>query len=592
MLAYDLYLGNKHSNANITRGFEKPIKKIFVQNGEITIDPTTLEEYGSETNQRYRFLQEPLAMPLNTSDASLLNLPDMRTSTNQANPYIEIRGSLRPGSIIHLEISRKSNDRENVFAAALDILNDSISIDAEKDIPLRIEHKNYYFSAKDGENENKRKTVYEMYKEAGILSKNGTFFADVFSQIAIEFFEFIRTNTTADDIDNLSTIRKLSFFLYVLPSNSQIVFDDVSNSKSSKKNEKIENNNNATSSFTDSFGNLGTSYGSKSTKNVKFLSFYEKAFTINCKKGKEFYRNLGIGKESLQRIFLDHRKIFNIARFRWAFIDLSNVNYTFSQRNRGIFYQLYENFRSLDSAGQTEREKALLKVMCLREQQAKQENLIDENLTMEHMRSLFSWLHSTSIPAFAFEVLIYNNGEDRFYDDYLHACKSFINGLRIPKSHLLSTFQKIIRTKITEWLKKDKKEIFDFFNKSDFCLKALSTRYDGSSNMNASEEFAYKIGKITGLYIDFKKEAEEEPASLRDILTYSKYDREKLRFIMSTIGRGVNLSNAEEELKVNIKKQISTNMPRQDQEIQDADASKNYSYFFYKGYFDSCGGVK
>jgi hypothetical protein len=591
VLAYELYLGNKGSTVNILSfSAEKPIKKIFVENGQITIDTKTLEQFGSNINERYKVLQDSLIMPLNTSDSSALNLPDFRTSPVQANPYVEIHGYFKPRSIIHLQIQKRAADKENVFEATFDISDDSIYINAERDIPLRIENKNYYFAYEEKEKEevvSKRKTVYEKYVESGILSKNGAFFADVFTRIAKKFFEFIRRNTATNN-NNFNTATSLPFSVYILPSNSTIEYVDSGHDAKTSKNKNNNNNKNNKNSpnFTDSFGNLVTSYGSKSTKNAKFVSFYEKAFAINCKKDKDFYRNLGIGKESLQYIFLDRHKIVNIAGFNWMFTDLNNTHYTLSQSRRGIFNQLYENFRSIGSRGQTERQKALLKVICFKQQQQKQEILIDENLTMEHMRKLFSWVVSpgSDIPSSAFEVLIYMDGKTALRDNYLHAVKSFIKEARIPKSHLLAIFKKIMRINISKWLRKDKVEIFDFFNRTDFCLKALSTRYDGASDMNASEEFAYKVGKMTRSYIDFKNEVEEQTNSLRDTLTYAKYDRDKLRFVMSTVCRGINLSNAKEEYIEGIKNKISKDIP--EQEISDSDAALDYSYFFFKGYFD------
>ena len=94
MLAYELYLRNKDSTANVVKQ-QKPIKKIFVNKGKVTLDKTTIDEYGSETVGKYRILQESLAMPLNTSDRTLLNLPDSRTSSSQPNPYVEIYGTLK-----------------------------------------------------------------------------------------------------------------------------------------------------------------------------------------------------------------------------------------------------------------------------------------------------------------------------------------------------------------------------------------------------------------------------------------------------------------------------------------------------------------
>ena len=51
MLAYELFSTNKESSANNPRGGSQPIKKIFFQNGKVTIDKD-LEEYTFEYLER------------------------------------------------------------------------------------------------------------------------------------------------------------------------------------------------------------------------------------------------------------------------------------------------------------------------------------------------------------------------------------------------------------------------------------------------------------------------------------------------------------------------------------------------------------
>ena len=101
--------------------------------------------------------------------------------------------------------------------------------------------------------------------------------------------------------------------------------------------------------------------------------------------------------------------------------------------------------------------------------------------------------------------------------------------------------------------------------------------------MNSNEEFAIKIGKIARIYIDFKQNHGETDNSLSDILAYSKYDREKLRFVLKRVGLGVQLSKINDTAKNEITKKIGTLQPRE--EIEDDVASKDYSYFFFKGYY-------
>ena len=77
----------------------------------------------------------------------LLNLPD-KSSTSQPNPYIKIFGTLKKSKqdiLLKLSIRTKSTDTENRLEAEYDLINDKMSIKAEKDIPLRIDTDNYYF---------------------------------------------------------------------------------------------------------------------------------------------------------------------------------------------------------------------------------------------------------------------------------------------------------------------------------------------------------------------------------------------------------------------------------------------------------------
>jgi hypothetical protein len=124
---------------------------------------------------------------------------------------------------------------------------------------------------------------------------------------------------------------------------------------------------------------------------------------------------------------------------------------------------------------------------------------------------------------------------------------------------------------------------------ADFCIKTLSVGRPGEFDMDVSESFAYNVGTIARLYIDFKNRSDKiKNNSMRDIMTYNKYDREKLQFVVRRICLGINLSKAKEEEITQITRDISRFMPQE--EIPSSDASNDYSYFFYKGYFQ--GGSK
>jgi hypothetical protein len=202
---------------------------------------------------------------------------------------------------------------------------------------------------------------------------------------------------------------------------------------------------------------------------------------------------------------------------------------------------------------------------------------------MDKMKRLFSNVDESHIPNVAFEVLIETEGKSKLWNNYLYAIKNFLTESKIPKDYLLALISKIIRKNIHGWLKENNYfTAKDFFTRSDFCIKFLLT-VAKSHSMNSNEDFAFRVGQIARQYIDFKQKIGEESNSLKDIVTYSKYDREKLRFVIQRVGIGINLAKANESDISNITEKVTSLQPRE--EITDNDAQKDFSYFFYKGYF-------
>ena len=112
MLGYELFSINKESSANNPRGGSQPIKKIFFENGKVTIDKD-LEEYASGYLEKTKQLQDWLQMPLNTIDKKELNLPDVRVSFAQSSPYVEVYGTVKTNknseSTLSITIGKKPN---------------------------------------------------------------------------------------------------------------------------------------------------------------------------------------------------------------------------------------------------------------------------------------------------------------------------------------------------------------------------------------------------------------------------------------------------------------------------------------------------
>lgn len=557
MLAYELFHSNKNNTANIVKQ-QFPLKKVFYNQGKIEIDKIFNEEYASHHTKDTKQLQDWLMMPLNTIDAKKLNLPDYRTGAASPNPYIEVYGYLKTSksleSKLFLTIGKKLNQTEYI----LDLASGKIQHNSNGEIILKLDNKKYF---------SKSNLLFDEYVNSGIIDKNSVLNTKAYGEIIDEFINYAKKQES-----NFSKFGNTSFRIYILPDNSTIEFK-----KESKNNSKQK-------SFIDYFGNKVTHYASTPTKNSKFLSYDDKAFTINCKQDIDFYKNLGIGDESLDKISTDKSKTFKISRLDWTFTDISNPDFKFTATKKGILTQLYENYRQL-SNGKGNTSRAQLKVICLRINQAKQELLIDENLTMNKMNQMFS--NIKNIPPLCFEsVLIDTSGKNPIWNTYLYVVKNFIAGNKIPKNYLLSFFTKILKQKQYEWNKlKNKYEQNEFFLRTDFCLKSLCTSHNVDLYMDTNEIFAEKIGCIARAYIDYKTHNQETDNSVSDILTYSKYDRERLRFILSRIGRGIQLSKAPDHEKNLMTNKIGSLQPKD--EISDEYSSKDFSYFFFKGYYNN-----
>ena len=556
MLGYELFSINKESSANNPRGGSQPIKKIFFQNDTVTLDKD-LEEYASEYLEKTKQLQDWLQMPLNTIDKKELNLPDVRVGFAQPSPYVEVYGTVKTNknseSILSITIGKKPKTIEY----SLNVPTGEITQTQNSKIKLKIDDENYFL---------KDTNLFTSYVDSGLLEEDGTINNNAFDLISRKFLEYVKTRTC-----NLTKQGNLTFRIYILPNNSEI--------KVKEKEITTESD-----SFLDYCGNISSEYASTPTTTTKFLSYDDKAFTINCKQKIDFYKNLGIGKESLQKMFRPKEKTFNISGLEWTFVDISNSKYRFKNTGKGILMQLYENYRILSKGGPNEQIN--LKVICVRVNQAKQELLIDENLTMKQMSKMFSKIDDTKIPFSAFEIFIDKSNKNPLWNTYLYVIKNFLSGNIIPKEFLLIYFTKLLRHKIFDWIKmKNNIEQIEFFSKSEFCIKYLINADFTQNYLNSNEEYALRIGQIARQYVDFKQSNKDGDNSLGDILTYSKYDRERLRFVYSRISRGVQLAKVADASKDSVTNKISSLRPKE--EISDEDASKDYSYFFFNGYYSS-----
>lgn len=569
MLAFELFLKNKENQEEIVT--KVPIKKVFVKVDDVVtleLDSKTLEQYGDIVNQKDRnyYFQKALSMPTNNIES--VGLQYRGTGSNSNKPYIELSGSYKKSKLQILIKGKKNKTtkKSENYQYTYDFVNkkETLILSVEL-LPLRLDKKSYYVDDK---------LLFDVYKEAGVINSDGAMFSKVFVEACRAFCLLWQKKIVNEELKEYSSF---SFQIVILP------FSLRTDGKVEYRCK--EDADCSVEAFEDCFGNPASDYPSKATINAKFISFDDEAFTINCKTGKAFYKNLDIGNQSFTKINLPN-DVFKIAGLDWYFFDISKPSFPFDQTKSGIYDQLLSNYkRLLDDAGDNITNLSVMKIICAKRTQAKLEVLLNENLTLDQMKKMFSRAHDElSRHPMALETLIIKRKKDIIWTDYLTAIRHFINGTFFDRTFLVQRFTIILRENLMDWLKGkwlDNRVKEEFFEKSQFCLKLL-IKNESWLGLNKNEEYAYKIGCIAGKYVKFKRENSEANNSTNDILTYSKYDRERLRFVYQRIGIGISLSKAETDA---LSQSIKNDMPIE--EIEDAQAFEDYSYFFYKGVFQN-----
>jgi hypothetical protein len=192
---------------------------------------------------------------------------------------------------------------------------------------------------------------------------------------------------------------------------------------------------------------------------------------------------------------------------------------------------LHESYQALlNESKDIYREQVQMKIICYKQNNfmSKVEILIDENLTMNRLRRIIQPSNSDPGPIYAFEDILIDKTTRQsspILNEYLNAVQSLITDTYFEKERLLQICSRKIKSKIFEWIADIKNNKFNeaqkFFIQSEFCFKTLLESGNNSKKLDSGEEYAYNIGMIAGRYVRFKKDAEENDNSLRDILTYS-----------------------------------------------------------------------
>ena len=573
MLAYDLYKANKDNDSTIVKTIT-PLKKIFVENGQITVDDIKGSIESSDPS--IEALRDWLDMSLNNTSYDKLKLVDITIQSGQKLPYVRIYCKLDKNKISKDDYSHKITmtigKNESMSTAIYDVGGKTLTFEQLSDVKIRINKDDYF--TENGQN------LFELYKSSKILTDDGILKSDTFKKIIEKFAEYIKLQ------NNFSTITKkyVSFSLYILPTKEKIMKKQESDSKGSL--------------FVDAFGTESESYPTGPTKTAKFLSYDDSAFTINCMESDKMYENLGIGNNTLPNIELSPENCINISGYKWVFIDMNTPENKFETTKKGILHQLKSNYQNLIKGNSSANTLSEMKILCMIQDQSKIEIILDENLTLEKQKKIFSNLKESEIPYNALEIMIPKRASQKsktIWNDYMYVIKSYLTQTPLEKSYFISFFTKQVYKRRFEMIdpknKEVEKETMDFFSRSDFIEKFLLTdnldngMQESQKQLLADEAYAYSMGQIARHYIDYKNQQKEQNNSLLGILKYSKYDKASLQNVLKKIGAGIALSNknsSEDNSGIlELEEKISGLVPK----TEISDPSGDYAYFFYKGYF-------
>jgi hypothetical protein len=111
--------------------------------------------------------------------------------------------------------------------------------------------------------------------------------------------------------------------------------------------------------------------------------------------------------------------------------------------------------------------------------------------------------------------------------------------------------------------------------------------------MKTEEYFAYLIGKSVGKYLQLLKKGGNLDNSAYDLISYDKYDYEKLKFIFERLGRAIGIKKLEDKQE-EMEKYFNTVANEIDETLGKLPApeeikDKDLSFFFYLGVFKELG---
>lgn len=569
MLAYELYLANRQSEADVSSS-PTAVKKVYATRNSdgsfsIELDGKTLQEYGGHTYPRSKEIQEVLGLP-SKAYAGLQDNP----GGNLPKVYVQLFGSLTASE---LKLSYGKKEENDYFEQKYDRTKGVVQDPVERG---SLKKKFDPVFLLDGN------PLRDKYAAAGLLNAE----ADEEYCIPMLLLEAVSERVLSLFGPKLpAELKKGRFQVIILPQGSN-----------GNVERKADYSAGSSEGALDSFGNPG-GFSVKTTGTAKFSSFDDGAFTLNGSEKDAFYQTINVRQKSLAKIELPSTRTINIAGIDFYFLNLEDPGYQPTDAKAGIYTQLKKNHDDLSSSVRYGVRNAQLLVVAIKANKAQKTVLLSYNLTLDQL-SLILRLDPENRESLqsafrAFEdVFIVKNKNDVLWRDYAWAVKCLLSRTPVAKSQLMLFFTRKIREarNVSGWIDELRSQGYSasaqsLFKKMEFCRLLLGggLRVD----LEPDERLAYAIGKTAGAYVRLKRKVKEEPNSLFELLSYAKYDEPVLRLVEAKATRSVMLSDASAELKARFNEDVlkmMTGVP-----LKMDNPQLDYAYFFYRGVFEELG---
>jgi hypothetical protein len=568
MLGYELQrLNEKRGLENL--GMPQLVLIVYFKNDEkdnltFEINPKSLEEYLSKS-------LEQLGLEFDKTDLEKLNLV--------------------PHNLLDFKFS-KPEPKETLFYVTIPIKLKGNILSASN-VKFDTQTKEFF---EDLNNKPKPKSYYKFlldaYLKSNILTKVDTKYIRNTEKIK-ELIKFLWESWKKFFDENDKTVLKIlkgGILILLLPSKYQA---DDAKKELSEAYERVHK-------------------GHNTPDDGKFFSRDDAAFIINYKKDPNILNKLTSVNPDYVSFSKKPIKQRNLL-FYYIFIhkyETQPIKYY-----QGIVANLYEGYSDLLNLNSKEIENVL--VAGLKKQNQKLEVILYAHVPTERLNEIYSKIsiaiektqlgkmkNSKQILSWLLEDLFLEK-TSKYYNIqfYVEAANDFLVFERESFFDEAKRFlnKRVINEKgsYIDAIKSNKiKNIEDFFSKANFYLLFKYLMHNSGDEMQPNymkteEYFAYLIGKSVGKYLQLLKKSGNLDNSAYDLISYDKYDYEKLKFIFERLGRAIGIKKLEdkqEEMEKyfnTVTNEINETLGKfsAPEEIKD----KDLSFFFYLGVFKELG---